>query len=116
MLNNRISPVLVFLFVYFFPVIVFSQKPLKVGVVLSEKSGSDLASAAIFGQYRILKKHYVTLGGNAAYLKRGFDGKQMEIFSGSVGYGWDTPLGPIELTYGHSNEGDSFYFNLGYWF
>ena len=86
------------------------------GLHFAEKSGNDLASASIFGQYRLFKMHYITLSGNAAYLKRTFDGEQLGIYSGSLSYGLDTPLGPIEVTYGQSNIGNSFYFNLGYWF
>ncbi len=86
------------------------------GLRFAEKTGSDLASASIFGQYRILKSHYVTLSANAAYLKRSSDGEPESFYSGSIGYGLDTPLGPIEVTYARFNGGDSFYFNLGYWF
>lgn len=86
------------------------------GLHFAEKSGTDYASASIFAQYRLLKSHYLTVSGNSAFLKRSFDSKNLGIYSGSIGYGLDTPLGPIEVTYSISNEGDSFYFNLGYWF
>jgi NTE family protein len=86
------------------------------GLGFAEKSGIDLASASIFGQYRFFKMHYLTLSANAAYLKQVHNNKQLGLYSAGISYGLDTPLGPIEVTYGHSNMGNSFYFNLGYWF
>lgn len=86
------------------------------GLHFAEKSGTDFASISLTAQYRLLKSHYILVSGNTAYLKRTFDHKKLGIYSGSIGYGLDTPLGPIEVTYSFSNEGDSFYFNLGYWF
>ncbi|MCB9340428.1 MAG: patatin-like phospholipase family protein [Lewinellaceae bacterium] len=90
-------------------------KPL-IGMDFAQKAGTDLASASIILQYRILKNHYLKLNGNAAYLKQSIGEANVDVFSAGIGYGLDTSLGPIEVSYGVSTIGSALYFNLGYWF
>jgi NTE family protein len=86
------------------------------GLHFAEFAATQLGSSTLYFQYRLLKNHYFILSGNVAWLKDAFDEKQHWIYSAGISYGLDTLLGPIEVTYGYSNKGDSFYFNLGYWF
>ena len=88
------------------------------GLAFAEKFGSNLAKAEVYGQLRPFKNQYITLGGNLALLSDSFNNllSAKALQSVSLGYGIDTPLGPIGLTYAVSNEGRQWYFNLGYWF
>ncbi len=87
-----------------------------IGLNLGELAATRLAQAQLYWQRRFFKNQYLTISGNAAYLKNAFEAGNRGIYSLGIGYGIDTVLGPIELTYGQSNEGAALYFNLGYWF
>lgn len=64
--------------------------------------------------------HYLTLTGNYGLTDSHFfeilKGKQ--LFGISAGYGMDSMFGPLEITFGYSNQTDkgSCYVNLGYYF
>ena len=75
-----------------------------------------MAYGNLYWQRRFFKNQYLTLSGNAALLQNAFENGERAIYSFGLGYGLDTVLGPIELTYGQSNEGGAVYFNLGDWF
>lgn len=89
------------------------------GLAFAEASGDHLFKTGFSAQYNLFKSHYLTLSGQVAWigdtLKPFSDGKGL-FRSLGLSYGLDTPLGPVELTYGHSNRGSELYFNLGYWF
>lgn len=89
-----------------------------IGLNLGELAATRLAMGSVYLQRRILKNQYLTLSANAAYLKNAFeeDKDNRSIYGLGITYGLDTVLGPIELTYGLSNEGSALHFNLGYWF
>ena len=87
-----------------------------IGMDFAQVAATDMALVKLYGQYRLFKNHYVTLSGNGGYLNEAFDSKWTLLYSVGLGYGIDTPLGPVELTYGVSNKGGALYFNLGYWF
>lgn len=87
-----------------------------IGLNLGELAATRMAQAQLYWQRRFFKNQYLTVSGNAAYLKNAFEEGNRAIYSFGIGYGFDTVLGPIELTYGQSNEGAALYFNLGYWF
>ncbi len=87
-----------------------------IGMEFAQKAGTDMASASLAFQYRILKNHYLKLNGNAAYLKQAIGEEKVDVYSAGIGYGLDTSLGPIEVMYGWSSLGTALYFNLGYWF
>lgn len=90
-----------------------------IGLPFAKASGDNLLKTGISAQYNLFKSHYLTLSGQVAWLgntpKPFSDGKGL-FRSLGLSYGLDTPLGPVELTYGHSNRGAEVYFNLGYWF
>lgn len=86
------------------------------GLNLGEFAATKMAYASTYLQRRILKNHYVSLIANAAYIQNAFEDSNRLIYGGGISYGIDTVLGPIEITYGRSNEGGALYFNLGYWF
>ncbi len=87
-----------------------------IGLSLGELAATRLAFGSLYWQRRFFKNQYLTLSGNAAYLQNAFEKGNRAIYSFGLGYGFDTVLGPIELTFGESNEGGAVYFNLGYWF
>ncbi|MBK9015425.1 MAG: patatin-like phospholipase family protein [Saprospiraceae bacterium] len=87
-----------------------------IGLSLGELAATRLAFGSLYWQRRFFKNQYLTISGNAAYLQNAFEKGKRAIYSFGLGYGIDTVLGPIELTYGQSNEGAAVYFNLGYWF
>ena len=87
---------------------------------LGEASGSNLLLAEIFYRRRLFANHYLHLGGRGArignpeQLPSSLD--RNWVAAGVLGYGIDSPLGPIELTYGYGTAGGALYFNLGHWF
>ncbi|MCC6724442.1 MAG: patatin-like phospholipase family protein, partial [Saprospiraceae bacterium] len=87
-----------------------------IGLSLGEFAATRLAQTQLYWQRRFFKNQYLTISGNAAFMKNAFESGNRAIYSIGLGYGIDTVLGPIELTYGQSNEGAALYFNLGYWF
>lgn len=90
-----------------------------IGLSFAQVVGSDLFGASLYGQQRIFKKHYATMSLQGAYLKSIFESEGYDwqsVYSIGLGYGIDTPLGPIEVIYGLSNEASTLSFNLGYWF
>lgn len=89
-------------------------------LTLGQASGNRLAMAELFLRWRLFSNHYLHLGARTAHL-----GNPNElpssidagwITAGVLSYGLDTPLGPVELTYGYGTEGGHLYFNLGHWF
>lgn len=85
-----------------------------------EASGDNLLLGEAFCRLHIGSSNYVTLGGRVARLGNSEDlpssiAKKL-LYAGRVTYGYNSPLGPIELTYAGGNAGGQLYFNLGYWF
>jgi len=87
---------------------------------LGQASGENLLMGELFARLHAGGGHYLTLGGRAARL-----GTSQNLPSsinrewlgaGRLTYGFDAPIGPVELTYAHGNAGGELYFNLGYWF
>ncbi len=89
-------------------------------LTLGEASGESLAMAEVFLRRRLFSNHYLRVGartahlGNPENLPSSIDAHW--ITAGVLSYGLDTPLGPVELTYGYGTEGGHLYFNLGHWF
>lgn len=79
-----------------------------------------LGSIQMKVRHRIKKDHYFSLSGNMALngnqSSRIF--KNSPIYGVSVGYGYDSPLGPIEGNIGYSNHTDKlgFHINIGFGF
>ena len=71
-------------------------------------------------RHRIKKDHYVSLSGNMAFTSHQFSSilNDKRIYGVSVGYGYDSPLGPIEGSIGYSNHTDNigFHINIGFGF
>lgn len=90
------------------------------GLDLGEASGENLLMSEVFLRYHPSGEHYLTAGGRVARL--GYTDNIPSsvhddlLFAARATYGYDSPLGPIELTYVRSNTGGHVYFNLGYWF
>ena len=90
------------------------------GLDIGEASGSRLAMAELFWRHRFFTNQYLHVGGRAAYIENP-DQFPSSIGGGwieglVVGYGLNTPLGPIELTYGLGPQGAGLSFYLGHWF
>lgn len=86
------------------------------GLNLGELAANRVAMGSVYLQRRFFKNQYLTIYLNAAYLQNAFEKGNTPLYGGSISYGIDTVLGPIELTYGDSNKGGTLYLNLGYWF
>lgn len=88
------------------------------GLAYAERFGNNLVSGSFYGQIRPFSNQYARLGVNFAMLSNAYDNfiNQRLIQSISASYGVDTPIGPISITYGLSNEGQQAYFNIGHWF
>ncbi|GJM32619.1 MAG: patatin [Saprospiraceae bacterium] len=90
-----------------------------IGLPFAKFSGTDLVSGQLYGRYRLFKNHFITLSTQRAYLNNSLNttnNQDLNFYSVGVSYGLKTALGPIELTYGISNEESTLWFNLGYWF
>lgn len=89
------------------------------GLPFAKATGSNMLKTSIFVQYHLVKNHYLTLSGHVAWVDdtlKPFSSGAHLFRSLGLSYGLDTPLGPVELTYGYSNRGTEVYVNLGYWF
>ncbi len=90
-----------------------------IGLPFAKVIGKDLLGGQLYGQYRLFKNQYVTVSTQFAYVNtivNPFKYRERSFYSLGFGYGVKTPLGPIEITYGQSNEESTLWFNLGYWF
>lgn len=88
-----------------------------------EFADNYLGIAALGAQYRILNNHYVILqGGVGATTDRlpltDVNTAIVAVAGGDIGYGYDTPMGPIivKLGYNTLSKQAFFYFNLGHYF
>ena len=87
---------------------------------LGQASGSNLLMGEVFWRQRVFANHYLHLGARGARIGNPENlpsslGKNW-LAAGVLSYGIDSPLGPIELTYGYGTAGGGLYFNLGHWF
>ncbi|WP_170067516.1 patatin-like phospholipase family protein [Neolewinella xylanilytica] len=90
------------------------------GLDIGEASGSRMVMSELFWRQRLFTNHYLHVGGRVAHFENP-DNFPSSIGSGwisgaVVGYGLNTPLGPIELTYGLTDHGGDLFFYLGHWF
>lgn len=90
------------------------------GVTNMELMDNSIMIASVKLRQRMGSIHYLTLTGNYGLTDSHFfeilKGKQ--LFGISAGYGMDSMFGPLEITFGYSNQTDkgSCYVNLGYYF
>jgi len=90
------------------------------GVTNMELMNNSIMIASVKLRQRMGSIHYLTLTGNYGLTDSHFfeilKGKQ--LFGISAGYGMDSIFGPLEITFGYSNQTDkgSCYVNLGYYF
>ncbi len=90
-----------------------------IGLGFADAVGTDLLMGQLWLRYRPFENHFITLSTQAAALDEGPEAlidQEPDYYGLGLSYGYYSPLGPIELTYGLSNEGSSVFFNLGYWF
>ncbi|TXF88839.1 hypothetical protein FUA23_13400 [Neolewinella aurantiaca] len=95
----------------------FKQFP---SLQLGQASGDDLMMGEFIARYHPGGSHYFTAGARAARLGNA-EGlptsiRRRWLGAGRATYGFNSPLGPLELTYARGNAGQEIYFNLGYWF
>lgn len=90
------------------------------GVANMELMDNTLLIASLKFRQRMGSIHYLTLNANYGLTDSHFfeilKGKQ--LYGISAGYGMDSIFGPLEITFGYSNQTDkgSCYVNLGYYF
>lgn len=90
------------------------------GVTNMELMDNTLLIASLKFRQRMGSIHYLTLNANYGLTDSHFfeilKGKQ--LYGISAGYGMDSIFGPLEITFGYSNQTDkgSCYVNLGYYF
>ncbi|SER09823.1 patatin-like phospholipase family protein [Neolewinella agarilytica] len=98
----------------------FNNFKLFPSINLGEASGENLLMGELFLRFNPAVSHYLTLGGRVARLGQE-EGLPTSIdrdllAAGRFTYGYNSPLGPIELTYARGNAGGQLYLNIGYWF
>lgn len=90
------------------------------GITDIEMMDNSVAVAGIKLRQRMGSRNYVTLTGNVAlHDNRFFDIlSNKPIYGLSLGYGYDSMFGPLEASFGYSNQTRKvgFYINLGYTF
>lgn len=90
------------------------------GITNMELMDSSITIASLKFRQRMGSIHYLTLTGNYGLTNGNFfkilKGKQ--IYGISAGYGMDSVFGPLEISFGYSNQTKegSCYVNLGYYF
>lgn len=90
------------------------------GLIHTENVNNAFGGMQIKFQHTIHKKQHLTLAGNYAisehHFSNFFHGKP--IYGISVGYGYESPLGPIEGYFSYSNKTKDlgFYLNIGFGF
>ena len=90
------------------------------GLIHTENNNNAFGGLQIKIQHTFQKKQHLTLAGNYAisenHLSNFFHGKP--IYGISVGYGYESPLGPIEgfLSYSNKTKDLGFYLNIGFGF
>lgn len=90
------------------------------GINYVEKVERIFAGVQLKIQQKIVKKQYLTLGGNYAVANNNFSRlfRGENIYGASIGYGYESPVGPIEAFFNYSNRTDhlGFYLNIGFGF
>lgn len=93
-----------------------------VGLEFAQSIGTDLLASRLFGRYQVFDGHFVTISTQAARVEASSDigssllDQRPDYYSIGLSYGLSTPIGPIELTFGQSNAGNTIFVNLGHWF
>ncbi len=90
-----------------------------IGLPFARVIGKDLLGGKLYGQLRLFKNQYLTLETQFAYLNtlvNPMKYRERNFVGVGLSYGLKTPLGPVEVTYGVSNEESTLWVNLGYWF
>jgi len=79
-----------------------------------------LLAAKLHFRQRMGSRHYLSLVGNYALQNDNFFDilKKKGVWGGGIGYSYDLPVGPVDVTVSLSDWTDkaSFYFNLGFYF
>ncbi|OYT17915.1 MAG: hypothetical protein B7C24_00115 [Bacteroidetes bacterium 4572_77] len=90
------------------------------GLNVAQKTGTQMAAARIRLQYRLLKNHYIMAtidAGNVTDSREDLIYIDHAAMGYGVTYGYDSLLGPIELSIMGSNyKGISAFLNIGFWF
>lgn len=91
------------------------------GLPFAYKAGDQYFSLYSSLNYKVLKNHYLKVYSNLANIKDEFKDIRFfkyKYFSYGMGYGYDSPFGPINLLYTYSTNQNKGVFSvaLGYWF
>ena len=97
-----------------------SNKYLFSGLTHTESTLKLLGNAQIQVRHKFHEKQYLTLSGNYAIHQNQFSNflQGKKIYGTSIGYGYDSPLGPIEgfICYSNRTNKLGFYLNIGFGF
>ena len=90
------------------------------GLTHTESTLKLLGNAQIQVRHKFHEKQYLTLSGNYAIHQNQFSNflQGKKIYGTSIGYGYDSPLGPIEgfICYSNRTNKLGFYLNIGFGF
>ena len=90
------------------------------GLTHTESTLKLLGNAQIQVIHKFHEKQYLTLSGNYAIHQNQFSNflQGKKIYGTSIGYGYDSPLGPIEgfICYSNRTNKLGFYLNIGFGF
>ena len=90
------------------------------GLIHTEFTLKLLGNAQIQVRHKFHEKQYLTLSGNYAIHQNQFSNflQGKKIYGTSIGYGYDSPLGPIEgfICYSNRTNKLGFYLNIGFGF
>ena len=89
------------------------------GLIHTENINNAFGGLQIKIQHTFQKKQHLTLAGNYAIQKITYQTSSWKpIYGISVGYGYESPLGPIEgfLSYSNKTKDLGFYLNIGFGF
>ena len=89
------------------------------GLDFAQIIGTAIAGGGMETRYELFPNHNLTFGGRCTYIRELSDFEQERdryIYGFYTSYRLRTALGPVGITYGHTNKGSQWYFNVGHWF
>lgn len=91
------------------------------GYRILSKAGKYIGAGGIAFQYELSQRNYLNLFGNVANLRDTYSdlsSKKINCDGLGIGYGMESPIGPIEVKYSYTTTGNHsrVYLNAGFWF
>jgi outer membrane protein assembly factor BamA len=89
------------------------------GLEFGQASGETALKIGILTRLKPSENIFISLRGDGLWLGDPINNivtSKSQIYGASIGLGYKSIIGPLELIYGQTNQGEKLYFNLGYWF